>query len=84
MRDYEGLLRAGNQAQLEKLKENSYKKNWDDMNGWYAIGRMNEEIRELAEAYARRDYREARREAADVANFAHMVVVLCDKMTEAT
>jgi phosphoribosyl-ATP pyrophosphohydrolase len=80
MRDYRALLEAGNKAQLEKLKENEHKEGWDNINMKYAINRLNEEVDELIIAKHRGYVPEIRREAADIANFAHMVVLACDRM----
>lgn len=77
MRDYEELLKAGNKAQLEKLKENKHKKGFDEISIPYAYGRMKEEMSELFKA---RGTENIRLEAADVANFAHMIILKCDKM----
>ena len=77
-RNYRKLLRAGNRAQLEKLKENSHKDGFDNIDIDYAINRIQTELNELK--YARRFYKnnDVRREAADVANFAHMIILSVD------
>ncbi len=81
MRDLEALLKAGNAAQMEKLQENTYKRGSDDINTFYALRRLSEEVKELEDEFwlKEKDYKKIRREAADVANFAHMLIVACDK-----
>ena len=95
MRDYKKLIAAGNKAQIEKLKENEHKKGFDDIDIMYAFGRADEELQELCEElydvhtmYGVRslypkediDYCNARHEAADIANFAHMIILKCDEL----
>ncbi len=78
-RDYDKLLKAGNAAQLEKLKENEHKQGWDDMNIDYAVDRIVEEVEELIRE---RDVQCIRREAADIANFCHMIILRCDRIIQ--
>ncbi len=78
-RNYKELLEAGNRAQLEKLYENKHKDGWDDISVGYAISRLKEELRELALAYHTESTKHVRREAADIANFAYMIILKCDK-----
>ncbi len=80
MRDYNKLLHAGNRAQVEKLIENSHKAGWDNIGIDYAINRIEDEVRELHTAIDKRDVKEIRREAADIANFAHMIILTCDRI----
>jgi NTP pyrophosphatase (non-canonical NTP hydrolase) len=74
MRDYEQLFQAGNSAQREKLKENEHKSGFDDIEINYAIRRISEELQELKDAYLNKGLSEVREEAADIANFAHMII----------
>ena len=87
LRDYEKLLKAGNKAQLEKLKEKeNIKGGWDDIDLEYAAGRIEGELEELYMALDCEDeyfLEEIRREAADIANFAHMIILRCDKFIKA-
>jgi len=81
-RDYEALFKAGNTAQLEKLKENEDKPGWDNITFVTTFTGLLEEVKELI-AEVKGDisdegYEKIRREAADVANFAHMIILRCD------
>lgn len=85
MRDYDNLLSAGNKAQLEKLEENPHKRGFDNIKLEYAHTRIKEEMAELnieINGYPHSqtiDWQKVRREAADVANFAHMIIFKCDQ-----
>jgi len=85
MRDYSNLLDAGVAAQLEKLKENEHKKGFEDVDIYYVYRRIHDEYRELGEEIFydkfqnNIDYNKVRREAADIANFAHMIIVKCNQ-----
>ena len=85
IRNYEDLLSAGNKAQLEKLEENSHKRGFDNIDLNYAHTRIKEEMSELDIEInglphdQRIDFKKVRREAADVANFAHMIIFKCDQ-----
>jgi len=81
MRDYNKLLEAGNKAQLEKLKENEHKEDWESMPFEYKCIRLHEEHHEFTDELIaiNRDYAKIRHEAADIANFAHMIILACDK-----
>lgn len=85
MRDYDELLKAGNAAQLEKLKENEHKSGFNDINIDYAFKRLTEEVeelrKELFDKTGNGTYHifNTRSEAADIANFAHMIILACDK-----
>lgn len=86
-RDYNKLINSGTTAQIEKLKENEHKKGFDNIDVYYAFKRIIEETEELKnELYQfcfkkkNIDYNKARREAADIANFAHMIIYFCDRM----
>ena len=97
MRDYTALLEAGNKAQREKLGQNWYKEGFDDIDIEYATNRIKDEFEELTNeiwiiSYAmgctnywhkeNKDYKKIRHEAADIANFAHMIILACDKELE--
>ena len=75
------MIAAGNKAQIEKLKENKHKKGFDDIDIMYAFGRLAEEFLELErEIVFTENIDEIRKEAADVANFAHMIILRCDQI----
>ena len=83
-RDYDALLKAGNQAQIEKLKKNEHKKGFDNIGFTYGFIRLTEELKELEEEliclkHGLNNYETLRSEAADIANFAHMIILACDK-----
>ena len=80
-RNYRELLEHGNKAQLEKLLENKHKEDWpNEIDYTYAC--MDLEMKELQKEVYRGygvDFSKIRREAADVANFAHMIILACDR-----
>ncbi len=92
-RDYDSLIKAGNKAQLEKLKENEHKKGFDNIDLEYAFDRIEEELLELREElydvyhgdFACRIFKDqydcvkVRKEAADIANFCHFIIYKCDQ-----
>ena len=84
MRDYDTLTAAGIKAQFEKLRENEHKTDWKDLSFEYLFNRVVDEVKELREAFEEPEVNEAgfkaiRNEAADVANFAHMIILKCDQ-----
>ena len=94
MRDYKALLNAGNKAQLEKLEQPGHKEGFENIDIKYAYKRIRQETKELwKEIYLKPfvmmigfilpkhyiNYRSTRHEAADIANFAHMIILACDK-----
>lgn len=81
-RDYKALLEAGNKAQLEKLNlsKNEDKEGFEDLPVGMLTNRINDELEELYdEMPLPRNYVKIRHEAADIANFAHMIILACDK-----
>ena len=82
MRDIDALFKAGNQAQREKLEENGHKNDFDDLDTFESYYLMMKETKELQlEIYRREiDYKAIRHEAADIANFAHMIIMAADKV----
>ncbi len=87
-RDYTALLKAGNAAQIEKLEMNGHKSGFDEINIDYAYSRICQEVKELHNElfesdlvvnYGEYDIKKVRHEAADIANFAHMIILACDK-----
>lgn len=85
MINYKELLTHGNEAQLEKLKENKSKCGFDNVKIYYAAQRIYQEYNELItevnnQMLSEKDrLNRIRREAADVANYAHMIILKCDK-----
>jgi phosphotransacetylase len=80
-RDYEKLLESGNKAQLEKLLLNEHKRGFENIDLNYASDRIEEELDELwVEIQMKnKDFSAIRKEAADIANFAHMIIYKCDQ-----
>ena len=81
-RNYCNLLHHGNRAQLEKLTENHHKSGFDDLDIEYLYECLEEEMAELWSVIEDQLLDETRREAADVANYAHMIILQCDKRLE--
>ena len=79
-REYVNLLHSGCKAQLEKLTENSHKPGFegDDLAGTYMM--LEAEVGELWEAIEMKGLTDIRREAADVANYAHIIIYNCDRL----
>lgn len=97
MRDYTALLEAGNKAQLEKLEQNGHKKGFQDVSISGAFDRLRDESYELEDELfntmdvkgcsmkfwkQKINIKAVRHEAADIANFAHMIILACDKELE--
>lgn len=87
-RDYKALLEAGNKAQMEKLEQNGHKEGFDDSDIFQLESDMVNEVSELEDEIYDEftcietdllDYAKIRHEAADIANFAHMIILACDK-----
>jgi len=96
MRNINELLNAGTMAQIEKLKENEHKDGFDSLDIIDTYMRLFDEVLELGEELfdnfgmadimklkEKPDYVSVRRESADVANFAHMIVLNCVKKSDA-
>ena len=84
-RNYTQLITAGTAAQMEKLKQNEHKRGFDNISFEYAYHRLIEEVGELSEAFRAKvvniqGIKNIRSEAEDVANFAHMIILKCDKL----
>ncbi len=81
MRDYTQLFIHGNNAQLEKLRENEHKSGWNKMSFTEIKNLIYEEFSEvkyeLEERYI--DAELLRRECADLANACHFIICKCDK-----
>jgi len=92
-RNYKALLKAGNKAQLIKLKQNGHKKGFEEIDMFYVLAKIIEEVDELRDELCDRsgyggsvhepkniiDYKAAMYEAADIANYAHMVILQCER-----
>ena len=80
-RDYDALLKAGNQAQLEKLKQNEHKSGFDVMTQQEISELIDEEFDELTIEMNKQitDFKLMRHEAADLKNACNFMIILCDK-----
>ena len=80
-RDIDALLKAGNQAQREKLEENGHKKDWKDMSFDEICGLIDEEYDEVFNemGLCNTDYKLLRLECADLKNGLDFMICLCDK-----
>lgn len=83
-RNINNLINAGNTAQIEKLNENDHKEGFEELRVDECYVGAREELDEVYEEIIKPviDYKKARREFADVANYAHMGILACDKMIE--
>lgn len=95
MRNYKALIESGNAAQLEKLMENEHKRGFENIDIPHAFRRMSEELDEAhiemckygisnrLNVKPEKSVLEAiRHEAANIANFAHMIIYRCDQELE--
>ena len=95
-RNYDELFIRGISAQREKLEENEHKGGFTDIDINLAFKNMTKERDELSFAITilnvaldvpgyinvHNGYKDVRQEAANVANFAHMIILQCDKELE--
>lgn len=83
-RNHYALLDAGERAQLEKLEANDHKGGWGEIPLNELAASCSIEVWELTDELLKEpiDYEKVRAEAADVANYAHMIIQRCDKMLE--
>ena len=83
MRDIDALLKAGNLAQREKLEQNGHKQGFDNIDIDDAFECLAGEFAELdVEMMKDGHWKEKRHEAADIANYAHMIILACDRELE--
>lgn len=92
MNKYKQLFNEGNKEQLEKLKQNEHKSGWDDIDIKYAFERLSHERDELLLKIKNYNIgtihqtkiglNEIKEEAADIANFAHMIIYKCNRLIE--
>jgi hypothetical protein len=76
---YERLLAAGNIAQLERLQQKQAigYRGWDSIDYEYAKKKIEQKINILQKNRGA-SAKEVRSIMADIANFAHMVILSCD------
>ena len=80
MSKYDKLFEAGNKAQLERLKESE--DGWTDIEMWetsFRIGQLQKSLSQNISGAGPPNYYTIRNRAADIANFAHMIILKCDK-----
>ena len=80
-RDIDALLKAGNQAQREKLELYGHKSDWIGMDFEEVASLIYEESEEVHEELIKRGINISllRQECADLANACHFMICLCDK-----
>ena len=80
-RDYKFLLQEGLKAQVEKLRENDHKCGFDVESINILFKKLQAEVYELQDELQVQpklyDLKAIRQEAADVANFAFMIILKC-------
>lgn len=84
MRDIANLIEAGTDAQIEKLEANAHKTGFSSLEIDTLFKMLECEVDELLlEVNDWKDGKDnldkVRLEAADVANFAHMIILKCDE-----
>ena len=85
MRHYTELLNVGMVRQLKKLKQNEDKPGFDNINFKWAYKRIKDETIELhtelfgVPGSAEPDYDAVADEAADIMNFAAMIIMECER-----
>ena len=84
--EFNELLKSGNMAQLEKLNKNKHKNGFDNINILNAIEKIIYHVSNLEEEEYSYRIGDAdatlnliRNRAANIANFAHMIILKCDK-----
>jgi NTP pyrophosphatase (non-canonical NTP hydrolase) len=82
LRDHKKLFEAGNAAQLEKILRDSHKGDWQELSIEDLYLNLSQEWVELVEAVTTGGFADIRQEAADIANYAHMIIEACDSVLE--
>ena len=88
--DYKKLFESGNKAQLEQMNKHKHYTGWDNFGlgaGFNGIRKnaikIEEQLYTLFTRQGRKkdsiDYEKVRERAANIANFAHMMILDCDK-----
>jgi NTP pyrophosphatase (non-canonical NTP hydrolase) len=77
MRDYEALIAAARESMMQKLKENTHKTSWEVYSLLDLYHLMAIEMLELKEAIQTGVTIDIQMEAADVANYAAMIIHNC-------
>jgi NTP pyrophosphatase (non-canonical NTP hydrolase) len=73
------------EAMEAKLKEHDADRGisgWDEYSPQYFLSRLLDEIEELSESLTLHTFDHAKREAADIGNFAMMIFDICDKLLD--
>jgi len=93
MSKYDKLIEAGNKAQIEKMEENSrkdeFQDRWDNFPIDISIYHMKRNMKKLIEIEfdmkendAKMWYEILRMKAANIANYADMIILKCDEMIQ--
>ena len=82
MRDYEKLFESGNSGFYDRLYIPEHKGSWQDICIEDLFIKLRVEVSELQEAVIGGDFKDIRQEAADVANYAHMLIEACNSVIE--
>ena len=91
MGNYKDLFRAGNKAQTEQMECNRHKRGWQNfpihdsyqgikMSGIHLQDYLFDLFTDKKRKLRKVDYKEVRKKAANIANFAHMIILKCDKV----
>lgn len=86
MKKYMKLLEHGNKAQLEQMNANNHKTGWDNFPIELSTAYIKINLDNLLDAVygergklmTSRSTKDIRRIAANIANYAHMIVLKCD------
>lgn len=92
-RNYKELFQAGNKAQLEQMEKHEYKRGWKNFllhSSFQGIRKSAIHIESaLYKSFTHQeiiieptDLKMIRKKAANIANFAHMIILKCDKEIE--
>ena len=92
---YDPMFEAGIKAQLEEMIKNNHKTGWDDIDITYAHSKIIDNRIELPKLLYNRhfgnpvsdseiDCESVRKIAANIANFAHMIILKCDNIIKET
>lgn len=81
---YDEMFKAGNNAQLEQMKKHeSSKSGYEDADIFYAARKITDYIPILLKlsllTSKGRNIERLRKEAANISNYAHMIILKCDK-----
>jgi hypothetical protein len=73
---FDKMFETGNRAQLVQMEANDDKSGWDNIDILYANRRIGEIAENMSWTHDT-DYEELINKAANIANFAHMIILKC-------